>query len=57
MPTTREDLKCLSVGKVYSLLKYLAEKTGLSVSAWVRNIAIKEYNKEKKKEIDLVSSE
>ena len=49
----RPDLKCLSVGKVYPLLRYLAEKAGLSVSAWIRNITIKEYKKEKSKELVL----
>ena len=49
--TIREDLKCLSVGKVYPLLKYLAEQAGLSVSAWIRTIAIKEYKKERSKEV------
>ena len=56
MTERNDSLKCLSIGSVYHLLQYLARKAGLNVSAWIRNIAIKEYNKEKKKEFTSVGA-
>lgn len=57
MTARNDSLKCLSIGSVYHLLQYLAKKAGLNVSAWIRNMAIKEYGKEKKKELTTIEQE
>lgn len=53
MSEAREDLKTLSIGKVYPLLQYLAKRAGLSVSAWVRTTVLKEYRKVKKRMVEI----
>lgn len=46
-----DSLKCVSIGSVWEALKVLANKNKVSVSAWIRQKALAELKKEKKKEL------
>ena len=50
----RKDLKCLSLGEIaYSMAKELAQSNSLSVSAYMRILIKKQYQRFKQKESKL----
>lgn len=52
----RPDLVCLSIGKIKNMLDYLSEQQGLSASSYIRQMVIKEFKKERKKELASVDA-
>ena len=47
----RPDLKCLSIGEIWDKLKYLSNQEGLSASGYIRQIILRQYKKERGKEL------
>lgn len=46
-----DPLKCLSIGSVWDMLRYLSEQQKLSASSYIRQMVVKEFKKERKKEL------
>ena len=46
----RSDLMCLSIGRVKDMLEHLSSQQGIGSSGYIRQMIIKEFKRERRKE-------